>query len=265
MTEASHGIPWIDGASFWREREGMSLTTSNVFPAVVRLRPGRQQRNLHVSIFSDLEEPDRIAPPLVLEAFVNGVEEGLFGNVTITGAKRAVKVLPEQGLTVDTLTACLSGLAPEALVVLPNMVRSSVRGLKRLEILEDHPNERALVVRTLLADAEATIADLDFPVALNKDAGPHVQVVFLEVPTDAAIERFEGLVQAWVRLVRLGAYPPPGEKVGGAEWVETTVPAPEVRLVRFEGFVGGVAAYEALLGALGEFSEEVPIAHVTVG
>lgn len=242
----------------------MSDSGSSTFPISVRLRRGRDPRKVRVGIYSSMDEPDRIAPTRVLDAFAAGVEAGLFGRATIADPALGVKLMPEHRIVADILTGTLSWMSPPSFGVLLDMVKLSVPGIAGLEILEDHPNERVLIVRTIEPEAEATILDVDWRISFNAAGDAGVAARFLEPPAPPTLGRATRLLRAWAELITLGAYPAPDLRPSAARLLEVTARDELDLLARFDRIACGYSAFEALFAAFDRLHEDAPLQSLEV-
>ena len=231
----------------------------------VRLRRGAVSREVRISISTPLDEPDRIAPRRVLEAFLAGVETGLFGRARVTGERLSVRIHREAGVVVDTLEAGFSSIAPEAFSVLPSMVGLSVPGARRMDLREIYDDERVLTVRTLERDPEATILDVDWEISLPTSAVPFVVVEFREGAGPEAFVRLEHLFRAWAEAVALGAFPPADGSAQAATLREIVRSGDSAISARFEHLACGYDAFEALFEGVDRVHRDQPVVRLLFG
>lgn len=235
------------------------------FPICVRLRCGKDPRKIRIALFSRLEEPDRIAPLRVLDAFVGAADCGLLGSARLLDPQHSVKVLAEHGVVTDVLTGTLLRASPTDLLVLPHMARASVPGISGLEILEEHRDERTLVVRTLGPDVEATIQELDFQIGFEQVASPSIRIGFQAPPETPAIGQTTRALKAWAELLALGAFPPADGSPPAGRLLELTARDRLEISARFDRLGCGYAAFESLFAALDLVHERAPLTKVTIG
>ena len=237
---------------------------SQPFVITVRLRRGRDTRNMRIGIYSNMDEPDRIAPGRVLDAFVAAVETGLFGSAVIEEPKIEVRLIPEHRLVADLLTARVRRMSPPDFRVVLDMARASVPGIAGLEILEGHDDERVLIVRDIAPEAEATILDVDFGIQFSSGGSPSVTVRFAESPTPTQLGRATRLLRAWADLITLGAFPPADGRRAVSRLLEITSRDDLDLFARFDRLLCGHAAFEALFAAFDKLHEDAPIVSLEV-
>lgn len=230
----------------------------------VRLRRGAPERRLRVAIWSAMDEPDRIAPRRVLDAFVAGVGAGLFGGAASLHHASGVRLAADRGLVGDVLDARIAGIQTHGLSVLPAMVRSSVRGAVRLEVHEHAFDDRVLLVRSLERDAEATIVDIDWQLAFEPADAPCLSVRFAEEPPVEVARQATHVLSTWTELVVLGAFPPTDGTPPRAVPCQTGMRGPREAVACFERLWCGYDAFEALFGALNRIHEEAPIERLSI-
>lgn len=246
----------------------LAMSTARPRPRLetsVRLRRGVLERRLRVAILSPMSEPDRIAPQRVLDAFVAGVNAGLFGRAAVATSARDVRLLADHGLVSDVLDAKIAGMPAHKLSALPVMVRASVRGAVRLEVHEDAPDERILLVRSLDRDTDATIVDIAWQLSFEPAEAPCLSVTFADEPPEDAVQRTTHVLSVWAEIVGLGAFPPVDGAAPGLVLREIAVRGPREVVACFEQLSCGYDAFEALFGALNRIHEEAPIERLTIG
>ena len=230
----------------------------------IRLRRGWDPRALRVLIASPLEEPDRIAPARVFDAFLAAAEEGLFGGTVVSDVARETRLFREHGLMTDVLWVTFSALPPSSFAPLVHMVAASVPGAVRLEIHEQHRDERTLVARALERDTEPTLLDVDWEIAFAPSEPARIVVRFREPPSTAILERLSRLLRVWIEAVSLGAFPPSGGG-GAAAMLRQLAPGDAQEVVaEFDRLECAYDAFEALFDALDRLHQQHAIEHVVV-
>jgi len=240
----------------------MRTPASKLLSTSIRLRRGTVPRAVRVLIATPLDEPDRFPPRNVIDAFVAGVDAGLFGPGTVTERATTVQIHPEHGLCSDVLDARFSAISPAAFAAVPRMVRASVPAARHVEIHELHADERVLVVRALDSDTEATILDVDWEIALPSSEIPCLHVELGSAPPPAVAERLLALFRTWTDVVALGAFPPADGTPPAAVLSETRAEGNAV-VARFGALRCGYGAFEAMFEALNRIHDEHPIARVS--
>lgn len=223
---------------------------------VVRLHRGVAPRTVRITVETRLDEPDRIALGLVIDAFFEAVETGFFGPCRAARRRHGIEVRREGGVMADVFEVSLSKCRAEMFTALVEMVRSSVPGVASVEVRETDKDERTLLVCSLERDADATILDVEWEIDFVSPASAHLVVRFAQPPARQTSERTSRIVRVWSELVQLGAYPPPD---GGCPRAVLQYAGPgssEELLFDFAALACGYDAFEALFQALDAVHEE---------
>ncbi|MEZ4298448.1 MAG: hypothetical protein R3B70_26085 [Polyangiaceae bacterium] len=242
----------------------MTEMTSTPLPIWVRLRRGMEPRKVRIAIYSNLESHDRASPRRVLGAFTAALDARLFGGARASEEEVSEVRMPHHGLSAVVWTGTLSRTAPCDLCVVAHMVKASVPAACGLEIVEQHPNERALLVRALGPDPEATLLDVDWAISFDPHGSPGISLRFAEPPARAVVLRFEQLVRAWAEMVSLGAYPLLDGRSSRARFSGTELRREACLFAGFDRIRCGHSAFEALFSALNDLHREAPITRVDV-
>lgn len=199
-----------------------------------------------------------------MEAFLAAVEAGVFGQTTVSDRSHQIAVLRGEGLMVDVFHATFSRLPPPAFSVLARMATRAVPGIARIEIHEQHKDERTLLVRGFERDTEATILDLEWEISFASTDSSCLVVRFRECPAGDVVERTARLMRIWGEVVKLGAYPPPDNGPSSATLHYVGPGAPEEIVAEFEALACAYDAFEALFEALDAIHEQQPIERVVI-
>lgn len=223
---------------------------------VLRLQRGIAPRKVRITIETRLEEPDRIALGLVLGAFFEAAETGIFGPARVPRWHHEIEVRRPRGVIADVCEANVTSCRPGFFAALVDMVKASVPGVTSMEIRESDRDERTLVVRHLERDTEATILDVDWRIDFAASAPSHLVVRFVEPPTPQTAEKTARIVRRWSGLLQLGAYPPPDQGCSRAVLQYAGPGAAEELLFDFAALTCGYDAFEALFEALDAVHEQ---------
>lgn len=164
----------------------------------------------------------------------------------------------------DVFRVTFSALAPPAFAALAGMVSASVPGVVRLEIHEQHCDERTLVVRTIERDTEATILDVEWEIAFAALEESRLVVRFREAPESTTLEKMSCLLRTWIETVSLGAFAPPGDGCSAAVLRQLAPGDAQEVVAELEHLACAYEAFEALFQALEGLNEEHAIERVQV-
>lgn len=211
-----------------------------------------------------LEEPDRLAPGCVVDAFLAAAEAGLFGRTAVSNRSHRIAVLRGDGVMADLFEATFSRVPPRAFAVLASMAKASVPGLAGLEIQEQHRDERTLLVRRFEQDSEATLLDVEWAIAFAASESSCLVVRFRESPSAEIAARTAHLLRVWSDVVNLGAYAPPDNASPRAALKFVGPGEPQEIVADFAALACAYDAFEALFEGLDTIHEEHAIERVAI-
>lgn len=241
-----------------RTREPTQIRT------VIRLRRGAIPRAARITVETRLEEPDRIALSIAVGAFFEAVATGVFGPCLVLSRDHRIEVRKDRGVMADVFDASLSRCRCEMFAALLEMLKTSVPGIVSIEIREPDADERALLVRSLEREADATILDVDWKIDFAAGPSSHLVVRFVEPPAPEVTERTARIVRLWSELVHLGAYPPPDRGCSRAVLTHVGPGAAEELLFDFAALACGYDAFETLFQGLDGVHERQALDRVSI-
>jgi hypothetical protein len=154
------------------------------------------------------------------------------------------------GLVTATWEARFPKMAPEDFAVLERMVRCSVPGGARFQLIELAP-EHTLEVRSLERDEEPTWPEVPWDLAFFPADEPAVRLTFAQALTDEVKGRVTSVLGIWGDVLGLGGFPGPEGRAGSTgRVVGVEAVSPLVLRARLEGLACGHAAWEALFEVL---------------
>ena len=241
----------------------MCICHARKFETLVRLRRGADPRTVRIVLATRLDEPDRLAPRRVVDAFFQAVDVGLFGPSKITDRLSRTEVVRSYGVMSDIFEATFLRAPPGMFAPLARMAAVSVPGVVRFELRELNRDERTLLVTGFDPEEEATILDVEWQIDFGSTDATSLRVCFEDEPTVEVQKRLGEVLRAWAELVELGAWSPSGDPP--AEAALTLLMPRGVELVaEFASLACGYGAFEALFAALNELHEQQAIRKVVI-
>ncbi len=230
----------------------------------IRLHRGCDPRTVGILLATRLDEPDRLAPGSVVDAFCAAVEAGFFGLAAVSDRRHQIAVLRGESVMADLFEATFSRLSPRAFAVLFRMATHSVPGLTRLEIHEQNRDERTLLFRSFERDTEATLREIEWDLHFAPSESLSLELRFRDAPSDAIAAKVAHRIRVFCDVVNLEAYSPPDNEPSTAVLRYVGPGGPRELVAEFEALKCGYDAFEALFGALEEIHEHHPIERVAI-
>lgn len=230
----------------------------------IRLRRGRPARKVSLTVTLRARDAPGDAVRRVVEVFSRFVEMACEGAIAPKLGVPRRQDHTDSGLVIETWEATFPKMAPEDFAVLERLVRCSVPGGARLDLVERAP-EHTLLVRTLGREDEATLLELPWELAFTAASEPGVLVTFAEPATDATAALAGAAFRAWADVLELGGFPGTEGRLGsGGRLLAVETAGTHGLRARLERVICGHGAWEALFQVLHRVHEAAVISRVEI-